>query len=171
MSRLAQLEELESAIENAAKITHSELPSSQVATELCRSHRDLIEPWLWEWAAERIANRIRQIRAAERRRKDRQLVFEYALGFMRIPRKIDVDGKRVYVGEATRDQFARLKGQIRRAKVKTIEPILQEITRGDSLFGHYTKQKGHQHITWSEVIAKEAKKAIQQGLFDEPDFD
>lgn len=169
MPKLSQLEQLNVIIQNAAK-GDPKRSSRQIAEDLCLSHRDLIEPRLWEWAVDHIANQVRHLRAKTQRMKDRQLVFEYALGFMHIPRKVELaPGETIPVGDSTRDQFRKLPEQVRRKRIRTVAPVIEEIKRGDALFALYSKKS--KHITWAQVIEKEAKKAIQQGLFDEPEFD
>jgi|SRR5579859_979861 len=172
MPRLDQLEELDVALKTAAKEADPKTASRQVAEEFYDSHRKLIEPLIAEWVVEKIAGLIGKLRAKKRRESNRQLVFQAKLGFAHIPQTVDLgSGQVIATGEATRKVFRKLKVQLRKAKIRSLEPIMEEIKRADALFARYTRSKKTEHITWAEIVEKEAEKAIQQGLFDWPERD
>lgn len=172
MPKLSQLEQLDVALKDAAKLAGPKVSSAKVAEDFFRSHGELIEPFIDQWVLEKLAALIRYDRIKGRRQKDRQLVFQRNLGFAHIPRKIEVrPGETIPTGEATSKVFRKLKAQMRREKIRSLEPALEELDRANALFARYTKNKKTEHITWAELIEKEAEKAIQQGLFDAPDIE
>lgn len=172
MPKLDQLEQLDVSLKTAAKEAEPKTPSYQIAEDFYESHRKLIEPLIDQWVIEKLAGLIGRHRAKARRATNRLLVFQSKLGFPHIPRTVEIrPGETIPTGEATRKPFRKLKAQIRRAKIRLLEPALEEIDRADALFARYTKKKETEHITWAEIVEKEADKAIQQGLFDPPDLE
>lgn len=117
MAKLSQLEELDVAIRLAAKDSDPKTPSFQVAESFYESNRTLIEQTaLAQWAIEKLSFLIGRHRARTRRENDAQFVMESGLGFTKLPRRIEVKGKRIKRAEATLEVFRKLVTHLRERK-------------------------------------------------------
>jgi hypothetical protein len=168
-------EEIEIAIEAAIREAREIDPKAtvdQASHDFVQSNRQLIEPVLYDWAAERVSVRMRSyLRKARKRSPDRYRAIQAKLGFTHLPLTVEIKpGESVPITETTRKTFRKVKGQVRRKKVQTLEPVLEEINKGDALFAFYTKRKKDEHIKWGEILEREATKAIQLGLFAESEL-
>jgi hypothetical protein len=96
MPRLTIAEELESAIRVAAKEAGN-FPSRQIAVELYRSDRKLMEAFAEEWGIEKLTGLIRFRRSKDRREENPQL---FLLGFKPPPKVNLKNGKQTDWGNA-----------------------------------------------------------------------
>jgi hypothetical protein len=156
MPKLTQLEELDIAIRMAAAEAVSEASNIELAGEFYQSHRELIEPFLKQWALDKLANLIGKHRLETKRASDSQLVFEGMLGFKHLPRRIEVKpGKSVPRAAAKIGAFRKLARQKSPAQLaaRTIVELMIPYAKKNS------------NVTYGEVLRKEAeKKAKRDGL-------
>jgi hypothetical protein len=158
MPKLTQLEELDIALKLVAQDAEPGTASAQLAADFCQENRELIEPFLIEWAIEKVTALIAKYRRTKRhgatRPADPQLVFEEMLGFKHLPAKVPgPSGNSIPRLKATVGAFRRLVNQRR----KIADPILQDALRAIDLMEPYVAES--QRITWREVLKKEAVKA------------
>ena len=153
MPKLSALEQFLQAVRTAADDAEKGQPSRQIAEQFCESERHLIEPFLLEWAIEKIAAMIRSRRGEVRRANDGQLQLEIGLGFERLPARIALkSGKRLNRRDATVSQFREQRALLFKAK----NPKVEELDRAIELMEKYTPRKPD--ITWAEVLGLEAGK-------------
>lgn len=146
------LEELNAAIRTASREAEPATPSREIAAVFCESQADLIQPFLPEWAIEKVASLIRKYRGQARSHSDEQLRFEGILGLTHIPKAVRLkSGNRIPKMDATRGQLRQALSQARNdAAVKDLKAAVE-------LMGKYTRKE--QKITWGEVLRREAEKA------------
>lgn len=157
MPKLTQLEELDIALKSVAKDAERGTASAQLAADFCRENAELIEPFLIEWAVEKVTALIAKYRRSKRhgygRVTDPQLVFEQMIGFKYLPAKVPGTNGNIPRLKATVGAFRRLVNQRR----KISDPILQDALRAIDLMEPYVAES--QRITWREVLKREAVKA------------
>lgn len=159
MPRLSVEEQLDSAIRNAARDAELRTPSFQVAQELYAENRDLIRSFADAWVIAKLAALIGKHRAKIRREAVPQLVFEDMLGLKRLPKKLKLkSGDVVPRGQSTIEGFRSWVVALRKERKPELEYGLKAI----EMMAAYTPTEPH--ITWAEVLEREAEKATRKKL-------
>jgi hypothetical protein len=154
MPKLTQLEEFASAIKIFALDAEPGTSNTQAASDFYEVNRELVSPFIDEWAIQKLATLIGKHRKKARRASIEQLSFEESLGFTHLPRTIDVYGKTIPRGKATIQAFRALVTQLRKQK----SAALEEAQRAVALMAPYAAVKKDNRITWAEVVKREAAK-------------
>lgn len=153
MAKLSIAEKLDVAVKDCARATDSSVTSLQAAEEFYADEAELVEPFVRVWVIRRLAQLIGKHRAQARRESQPQLMFEEALGFKRLPKRIEVEpGKRVPRAEATIGVFRRLAARLSDRE----SPALEAANRAIALMATYTPDEPR--ITWGKVVELEAEK-------------
>jgi hypothetical protein len=107
------------------------------------------------WAIEKVGKLIAKHRTKARREANQQYVFESALGFKRLPEKLESKpGEFVPRADSTISGFRRWKRDLQRKR----SPALRYADKAIAMMEPHTQQKGR--ITWAEVLEKESRSRV-----------
>ena len=153
-TKLTALEELSAAIRTAAKEALPNVASRQAAEEFYATHSGQIEPFVREWAIEKLASLIRWHRAKLSRDSKPQYAFEKLLGFKRLPQRIVLkSGEQVARESATLGQWREFRSRL----YDQGHPLLEQADRVIAMMEKYTPKQ--RTISYGDALSLEAEKA------------
>jgi hypothetical protein len=144
-------EELNAAIEDAAKGADPAISSLKVAEEFYESRPDLIEPFVREWVVEKLVFKIRRERAKLRSPGDSQLLLGFA-----VPKKIEIkSGDRIPLAQATLSRIREYRALVWKQKRAGKDPEVEKLDAVISFLRPYARK--HPGITYAEAVALASK--------------
>jgi hypothetical protein len=155
MAKLTTLQKLDSAIRAGAKEAEPKASNRQLGEQFCEAEPGLIEPFLKEWAIEKVAGLFGKYRAKARRDNDEQLQFEtiLELRFPKSLRRITLkSGETKSRYDANLTELRQQRALLYKEGNTGLPPLDAAIERMEK---YASSEPG---ITYGEVLKREAEK-------------